>query len=113
VADAIRLIASLRSHFEETRPMPTISLPSRCDRAAAEALLPEMIAALDAGTLTIDARECTQIGQAMLQVLVSARRTGDGAVIEASSHLRETARRLGLSAELFDDAPATGKGNCA
>ena len=49
----------------------------------------------------------------MLQVLVSARRTGDGAVIEASPHLRETARRLGLSAELFDDAPATGKGICA
>ncbi len=85
--------------------MPTISLPARCNRAAAEAILPEMIAALGAGQLTIDARDCTQIGQVMLQILVSARRTGEGAVIEASAMLRETARRLGLEAELFDDAP--------
>lgn len=83
--------------------MSTISLPSRCDRAAAEALLPEMIAALGSGPLTIDARQCSQIGQVMLQILVSARRTGEGAVIEASQVLRETARRLGLEAELFDD----------
>lgn len=88
--------------------MPTISLPPRCDRAAAEALLPEMIAALGSGVLTIDAREVTQIGQVMLQVLVSARRSGDGAVIEASSHLRDTARRLGLTGELFDDGATPG-----
>jgi len=85
--------------------MPTISLPARCNRAAAEAILPEMIAALGAGMLTIDAHDCTQIGQVMLQILVSARRTGEGAVIDASPMLRETARRLGLEAELFDDAP--------
>ena len=82
--------------------MPTITLPSRCDRAAAEALLPEMVAALGSGMLHIDARECTQIGQIMLQLLVSARRTGDGAVIEPSPPLRDTARLLGLEAELFD-----------
>ena len=90
--------------------MPMISLPPRCDRAAAEALLPEMIAALGSGTLTIDAGACTQIGQVMLQILVSARRTGEGAVIDASPMLRETARRLGLEAELFDDAPIPGNG---
>lgn len=82
--------------------MPTFTLPSRCDRAAAEALLPEMVAALGTGALHIDARECTQIGQAMLQVLVSARRTGEGAVIEPSASLRDTARQFGLEAELFD-----------
>ncbi|MBX9884068.1 MAG: chemotaxis protein CheX [Novosphingobium sp.] len=82
--------------------MPTITLPPRCDRAAAEALLPEMVAGLGSGALQINARDCTQIGQAMLQLLVSARRTGDGAVIEPSAHLRETARQLGLEAELFD-----------
>jgi hypothetical protein len=38
----------------------------------------------------------------MLQVLVSARHTGDGAQIDPSSHLRDTARQLGLEAELFD-----------
>jgi anti-anti-sigma regulatory factor len=90
--------------------MQTISLPPRCDRAAAEAILPEMIAALGSGTLAIDARECTQIGQVMLQILVSARRTGEGAVIDASPVLRDTARRLGLEAELFDDAPVLSNG---
>ena len=87
---------------------PTITLPARCDRAAAEALLPELIAALGSGALAIDARACTQIGQVMLQILVAARRTGEGAVIQASAHLRETARRLGLDDELFDDAPLGG-----
>ncbi len=82
--------------------MPTFTLPARCDRAAAEALLPEMVAALGSGALHIDARECTQIGQAMLQVLVSARRTGEGALIDPSASLRDTARQFGLEAELFD-----------
>jgi hypothetical protein len=82
--------------------MSTITLPSRCDRAAAEALLPEMVAALGSGPLHIDARDCVQIGQVMLQVLVSARHTGDGAQIDPSPHLRDTARQLGLEAELFD-----------
>ena len=86
--------------------MPTITLPNRCDRAAAEALLPEMVAGLGSGALHINARDCTQIGQAMLQLLVSARRTGDGAVIEPSDSLRETARQLGLEGELFDGVGA-------
>ncbi len=86
--------------------MTTITLPQRCDRAAAEALLPEMIAALGSGTLKIDARDCTVIGQVMLQVLVSARRTGDGAVIAPSPALLESARTLGLEAELFDGTAA-------
>jgi hypothetical protein len=81
--------------------MPTISLPPRCDRAAAQALLPRMMALQNTpGPLTIDARACAQIGQAALQLLISARRSGDGAVIEASPHLRDTARRLGVSKEL-------------
>ena len=83
--------------------MPTISLPPQCDRAAAQALLPQMIAALGAGTMTIDASACTQIGQAVLQLLISARRTGDGAVINGSAHLCDFAHSLGLSAHLFDD----------
>ncbi|EGD59351.1 CheX protein [Novosphingobium nitrogenifigens DSM 19370] len=92
--------------------MPTISLPSRCDRAAAEALLPEMIAALGSGALHIDARECTQIGEVMLQILVSARRTGE-AVIDASPFLRDTALQLGLEAELFDVDPLLETGSSA
>jgi anti-anti-sigma regulatory factor len=89
-------------------PTHTICLPPRCDRAAAEALLPELIAALGSGPLVIDARACTQVGQSMLQILVASRRTGEGAVIEASPHLRDTAQRLGLDGELFDDAPVAG-----
>lgn len=85
--------------------MSTITLPSRCDRAAAEALLPEMVAALGTGVIHIDGRDCSQIGQVMLQLLVSARRTGDGATIQASQFMRESARQFGLEAELFDDAP--------
>lgn len=80
---------------------PSITLPARCDRAAAEALLPEMVAALGAGPLRIDARECQHIGQAMLQLLVSARQTGEGAVIEPSQTLRDVAELTGLGDELF------------
>lgn len=81
--------------------MSSISLPARCDRAATEALLPELVAALGFGPLRIDARECQQVGQAMLQLLVSARQTGDGAVIDPSPALRETAALAGLTDELF------------
>ncbi|MFN3553778.1 MAG: STAS domain-containing protein [Novosphingobium meiothermophilum] len=86
--------------------MSTILLPARCDRAAAEALLPEMVAALGSGPLQIDARECRQIGQAMLQLLVSARQTGEGAVIQPSQALREAAALTGLEDELLSGIDA-------
>ncbi|MES2300525.1 MAG: STAS domain-containing protein [Pseudomonadota bacterium] len=86
--------------------MSSISLPARCDRAAAEALLPELVAALGSGPLRIDGRECVQIGQAMLQLLVSARQTGDGAVIAPSPALREAVGLAGLSEELFGGVEA-------
>lgn len=86
--------------------MSSILLPARCDRAAAEALLPELVASLGSGPLHIDARECKQVGQSMLQLLVSARQTGDGAVIDPSSALRDAATLAGLSEELFAGADA-------
>lgn len=86
--------------------MSSISLPARCDRAATEALLPELIAALGSGPLHIDAQECEQVGQAMLQLLVSARQTGEGAVIKSSQALRDTAKLAGLTDELFAGADA-------
>lgn len=86
--------------------MSSISLPARCDRAAAEALLPELVAALGSGPLRIDGRECVQVGQAMLQLLVSARQTGDGAVIDPSPALREAVGIAGLSEELFGGVEA-------
>ncbi len=86
--------------------MSSITLPARCDRAAAEALLPELIASLGSGPLRIDARECQQVGQAMLQLMVSARQTGEGAIIEPSQPLREVAALAGLTDELFAGAGA-------
>lgn len=84
----------------------SITLPARCDRAAAEALLPEMVAALGTGPLRIDASGCQQIGQAMLQLLVSARQTGEGAIITPSPALREVATLTGLANELFSGIDA-------
>ncbi len=86
--------------------MPVISLPPRCDRAAAQAVLPQLIAAQGEGEVIIDASACTRIGQAMLQLLIAARRTGDGAAILGSEHLHETARSIGLHADLFGDGAA-------
>lgn len=82
----------------------TITLPARCDRAAAEALLPEFQAAIGGGGLHIDAGATTHVGQAMLQLLVSARLTGEGASIIGSSALHEMAALAGLETVLFDGA---------
>lgn len=86
--------------------MTQIVLPNRCDRAAAEALLPELVAALGSGPIEIDASATTQIGQAMLQLLVSARRTGDCARITPSPQLREAASLVGLDGLLFEGVRA-------
>jgi len=83
--------------------MHILSLPERCDRAAAEALLPEFVAALGSGPLQIDASATRQCGQAMLQLLVSARRTGAGATITPSPALLDVALLTGLDRELFDE----------
>jgi hypothetical protein len=88
--------------------MTTITLPPRCDRAAAEAMLPELQAALGAGALTIDGSAARQIGQAMLQLLASARISGNGAEIIASPGLRDAARLAGLEATLFENAKHIG-----
>ena len=86
--------------------MRTITLPARCDRAATEALLPEFQAALGTGPLSIDASATQQIGQPMLQLLISARRTGEGATITPSPALREAARLTGLDVALFEGTMA-------
>lgn len=83
-----------------------IALPARSDRAAAERLLPELIARLDAGAsgpIMIDGSAVVQIGQAMLQVLLSLRSSASVAILSASPALRETAQLCGLSKQLFDD----------
>jgi anti-anti-sigma regulatory factor len=82
--------------------MRSVILPARCDRAATQALLPEFQASLGAGALSIDASQTTQIGQSMLQLLISARRTGEGASITPSAELLRVARLTGLEAVLFE-----------
>ena len=86
--------------------MSTITLPARCDRAASEALLPEFVALIGAGPIAVDASGVTHVGQAMLQVLVSARRTGQGATISPSPALVDAAQIAGLCDELFDEEAA-------
>jgi hypothetical protein len=65
-------------------------------------LLPEFVAAMGGGPIPVDASGAEEVGQAMLQLLLSARRTGEGATILPSPALREAARLTGLEAELFD-----------
>ena len=84
--------------------MPTISLPERCDRAVAETLLPEFVAAIGNSPIEVNGEAVTQVGQAMLQLLVSARHSGAGANITPSPALLDAAQLAGLSTELFDEA---------
>ncbi len=84
--------------------MNTITLPARCDRAAAEAIWPELVAAMGNGATRIDATGVEHVGQAMLQLLVSARRSGGGAVITPSEALQDVARLTGLVDELFEES---------
>lgn len=86
--------------------MQIITLPARCDRATAETLLPEFHAALGCGEITIDATQTIHVGQAMLQVLVSARQSTEGVTIQPSDALRATATALGLHSVLFDEGDA-------
>lgn len=82
--------------------MNSITLPARCDRAATEALWPELVAAMSDDLTAIDATGVEHVGQAMLQLLVSARRSGGGAVITASPQFKEVAALTGLTSELFE-----------
>ena len=85
--------------------MQTITLPSKCDRAAASALFPELCDALGAQPLTVDAAEVDRIGQAMLQLLVSAGRTDGGITLTNPSEAFTAAVRLaGLDAILIEEA---------
>jgi hypothetical protein len=86
--------------------MNTVPLPAACTRTAAEALLPELVTAMGQGPIRIDGSAVTQVGQAVLQLLVSARRSGEGATITPSAALLDAAALAGLADELFDGAEA-------
>lgn len=82
--------------------MHRFTLPEDCDRAAAVAILPDMVAASGAMPLEIDGTAVRRVGQAMLQVLLAARRSGAGVIITPSDPFRETAQMAGLASALFD-----------
>lgn len=65
--------------------MSSLVLPETCDRAAAKALYPELCDALGPNRLDVDAGEVARIGQAMLQLLVSAQRSDGGIQITKAS----------------------------
>jgi anti-anti-sigma regulatory factor len=82
-----------------------ITLPSKCDRAAATALIPEICDALGVHPLAVDAGKVERIGQAMLQLLVSAARTEGGIALANPSEAFTAAVRLaGLETILIEEA---------
>jgi anti-anti-sigma regulatory factor len=62
-----------------------ITLPPICDRSAAAALYPELAEALGPVPLAVDAARVERIGQAMLQLLVSAARSEGGIAVHKPS----------------------------
>ncbi|CDO36991.1 MULTISPECIES: STAS domain-containing protein [Novosphingobium] len=84
--------------------MNSIILPARCDRAAAEAIWPELVAAMGDGPTAIDGSGVEHVGQAVLQLLVSARRSDGGATITPSPALLDAAQLTGLTSELFEES---------
>ncbi|WP_086608161.1 STAS domain-containing protein [Erythrobacter donghaensis] len=62
-----------------------ITLPPICDRSAAAALYPEVAEALGPIPLAIDAARVERVGQAMLQLLVSAARSEGGIAVRSPS----------------------------
>lgn len=80
-----------------------ITLPPICDRSAAAALYPELAESLGAVPLPVDAARVERIGQAMLQVLVSAARSEGGIAIQQPSAAFTAALRLtGLEAVVME-----------
>jgi anti-anti-sigma regulatory factor len=84
--------------------MATIKLPERCDRAAVETLLPEFVAQQGADRIHVDGQAVVQVGQAMLQLLVSARNSVGQLTLSASQPLRDALALTGLSGTLLDEA---------
>lgn len=71
-----------------------ITLPSICDRSAAAALYPELAESLGPAPLVVDAARVERIGQAMLQMLVSAARSEGGITVQSPSPAFTASLRL-------------------
>lgn len=86
---------------------PTLTLPARCHRDAADAMLPLLRDGIAAGDVAIDGADVTQLGQAMLQLLFSARKTaanrGVAFAITASDAMRAALTSAGAE-HLLDES---------
>ena len=99
--------------------MTTIPLPQHFDTRAAAALAPDLRVALADGgnaAIVLDGGPVERIGQAGLQLLVSARRTADAAgrplsIEPASAAMRAAAALTGADAVLWSDAELLPEGN--
>ncbi|MEZ5709947.1 MAG: STAS domain-containing protein [Blastomonas sp.] len=90
--------------------MRIIELPEHCDRAATELLVAEMTQAVHEGDVTINGSAVARIGQAMLQLLLSAVRTARGLdrtlVIQPSEAMDEAMRLAGVETAIMNGAAA-------
>ncbi len=85
--------------------MHHMTLPSRCDRASAIAMHGELRDQLRAGPVTIDGSDVAQLGQAMLQLLLSARQTanrhGQSLTVTLSEKMRATLTNVGADPDML------------
>lgn len=86
---------------------PTLTLPAHCHRDAAEATLPLLRDGIAAGDVAINGAEVTQLGQAMLQLLLGTRKTaanrGVTFAITASDAMRAALASAGAE-HLLDES---------
>lgn len=89
--------------------MNTVILPAICDRTAARSVYPELIGSIGDAKVTIDASGVERVGQAMLQLLVSASETEGGIALNCPSEPFLNAISLaGLQATLGADITDAG-----
>ena len=84
--------------------MDKLTLPERCDRATVKKLVPQLAEMAGKQPIQIDASQVTLAGQALLQLLLSARHTAKGAIISPSPALIEASQISGLASKLFEGA---------
>jgi chemotaxis protein CheX len=85
--------------------MHVVSLPEKCDRVAAHDLAQQLRGLIGQGEITIDGTAVRQVGQAMLQTLVSARlstgHAGQQLSITASDQMRRICRMTALEQHIL------------
>jgi anti-anti-sigma regulatory factor len=85
--------------------MHIVSLPKKCDRVAAQTFAQHVRELLHQGDIAVDGSAVRQIGQAMLQTLVSARtsvsQAGHRFDVTASEPMLRACRLTGLESHIL------------